>query len=160
MNRALAFTRIGTAVAIVAAATLALEACDDEVTPPQVVPGDVLLTLVSPNGAEGAVVLETTDGGVVSVGLVDVNMVSGIPVSSVANGEAFHLRSDGLSRIVAYRDQAGEISIEVGVEDVNDLPEWQIVEVGDGDNNLRSTLSGYDITVTVYRVDSPAGGGS
>ncbi len=150
---------LGIALTVVCAIAVGVNACDDEVTPPQVIPGSVVITLESPY-AEGAVVLETTDEGVIDVGLVDVTMAAGIPVVSIADGEAFHSRTGGISRIVAYRDRAGEINIEVSVEDVNAPQVWQIVEVADGDNELRTSLSGYEITTMVYRPDPPQGDGS
>jgi hypothetical protein len=149
--------RLTIALTVVGTVVLALGACDDEVTPPQAIPGSVIVTLQSPNDSEGAFVLRTTDRGTVDVELVDVTLLGQDPPDvRAADGGAFHFRAGGVSRIVAYRDQAGEISLELTVEDVNRPPQWQIVEVAGGDNTLRTSLSGYEIRAVVL----PQEGGS
>lgn len=139
--------RIGSvALGVVCAAALTFFACDDEVTPPAPVPGDIVLTLVSPNGPEAAIVLETTDDGVLDVALVSVASApgGGLAIIPVA-GDAVHFNADGISRIVAYLETPGDIALRISVADVNQLPEFQIIEVADGANRLREPLSGYQL---------------
>ena len=116
------------------AIALAAVACDDAPPEPEPVPGDVTVTLVSPNGSEGAAVLATADAGIVGVTAEE-------PV------RVFHWREGGVSRIVALRDEAGEIRFTMSLEDVARPPRLEVVEVADGTNRLRSTLTGYEIDV-------------
>lgn len=113
-------------------ANVGLAACGDDPTPPAPVPGDLLVTVVSPNGAEGAAVLETGDAGIVGIS---------------ANGaQAFHSRAGGLSRVVVLLDQAGELRFRLIVEDLNRPPRLRILEVADASNTLRPSLAGYSVT--------------
>ncbi len=118
--------------ALIALAALSFIACDDDPTPPEPVPGDLRVTVVSPNGVEGAAVLETGDAGIVGIS---------------ANGaQAFHRRAGGLSRIVVLLDQAGDVRFRLSVDDLNRPPRLRIVEVADGSNTLRPSLAGYSVT--------------
>ncbi|HSG80729.1 MAG TPA: hypothetical protein VLC48_00655 [Gemmatimonadota bacterium] len=135
------------AVGLGCAAVLAAVACDDEVTPPTPVPGDFVVALVSPNGEEGAVVLETTDAGILDVSLVVITRIAGGVEIEPAEGEAFHWRAGGTSRIVAYLNEPGEIGLMFSVDDLSRLPDLQIVEVADGENRLRAALTGYQVEV-------------
>jgi len=97
-------------------------------------PGDLVVRLVSPNGSEGAAVLQTTDGGITEI--------------AVAAGlQAFHWTEGGLTRIVLLRDEAGEIRFVISVEDQNRPPQLEIVEVADGANRLRASLAGYSVQI-------------
>lgn len=119
---------------LVAAVMIAAASCDDgDVTPPVPVPGDLVVTLVSPNGAEGAAVLETGDPGI-----VDIAGAGGV--------DTYHFeRAGGQSRIVVLLDAPGAIGFTLSVEDINDPPELAIVEVADPDNRLRADLTGYEV---------------
>lgn len=97
-------------------------------------PGVLDVRLVSPNGSEGAAVLETADEGITEI--------------AVEGGlQAFHWTEGGLTRIVLLRDEAGEIRFAMSVDDVNRPPQLEIVEIADGDNRLRASLTGYEIDV-------------
>lgn len=121
-----------TVIALALIATVGLVACGDDPTPPEPVPGDLLVTVISANGAEGAAVLETGDAGIVGIS---------------ANGaQAFHWRAGGLSRIVVLLGQAGELRFRLSVEDLNRPPRLRIVEVADASNTLRTSLAGYSVT--------------
>jgi hypothetical protein len=128
--------------ALAIAGLLAAVACDDappEPQPvpgdlPQPVPGDLDVTLVSPNGSEGAAVLETADEGIVEI--------------SVEEGlQAFHWTEGGLTRIVLLLDDVGELRFRMSVTDVNRPPRLDLVEVSDAMNRLRTSLAGYEIAV-------------
>jgi hypothetical protein len=120
---------LGLSVAI----ALASIACDDAPPEPRPIPGDVVVTLVSPNGAEGAAVLSTA-----GTGIVDVTAQESVRV--------FHWRAGGVSRIVVL------LWFTMSVENGARPPQMEVVEVADGDNRLRSSLMGYAVEV------EPAGG--
>ena len=123
-----------TACALSIACILAVVACDDTPPEPQPVPGDLDVRLVSPNGSEGAAVLQTTDGGI-----TDISVEEGL--------QAFHWTEGGLTRIVLLRDEVGEIRFVMSLEDVNRPPRLEVVEVADGVNRLRASLAGYAVDV-------------
>jgi hypothetical protein len=137
-------------------AGLAVFACDDEVTQPEPVPGAFVVVLVSPNGEEGAVVLETTNAGIGGIDLVAVTRTGDSVEIEAAEGEAFHWREGGISRIVAYREAPGEIGLRLSVDDLNQLPALQIIEVAGGDDVLRSDLSGYEVEVVMRQPEAEA----
>ncbi len=118
-----------TVIALALIATVGPVACDDDPTPPGPVPGDLIVTVVSPNGVEGAVVLETADAGIVGVAADD--------------AQVFHWRAGGLSRVVVLLDQAGDLRFRLSVEDLNRPPQLRIVEVADAANRLRPSHAGY-----------------
>ena len=97
-------------------------------------PGALTATLVSPNGAEASAVFEFTGG-------VDLSFVS------VVGGEAFYQHSGGSSRVVVVLDDPGEIQFRVGTADVGEIPQVTVIQVADGNNDLRPSVSGYEIRV-------------
>lgn len=117
-----------------AAALVASAACQDAPPGPAPVPGDLLVTLVSPNGAEGAALLTTAEAGIVEV-------TADAPV------QAFHWREAAVDRIVVLRDDAGVIRFRMSVEDVLRPPQLVVAEVADAANRLRATLTGYDVEI-------------
>jgi hypothetical protein len=126
--------RLRSAACALAIACLLAAACDDAPPEPQPVPGDLDVTLVSPNGSEGAAVLQTEDEGIVGI--------------SVEEGlQVFHWTEGGLTRIVLLLDDVGEVRFRMNVTDVNRPPQLELVEVSDGSNRLRSSLEGYEIAL-------------
>lgn len=123
------------ALALICAVAVSVLSCNDEVTPPVPLPGDLVVTLVSPNGPEAAVVLETTDEG-----------IDGI---QSLTGEAHHWRAGDVSRIVVLLEEPGEIRFALSLADVNRAPALQILEVADPDNRLRDDLSEYELETAV-----------
>lgn len=124
--------RIGLALAGLAA----LAACgSDRTAPPPPVPGDLRATLVSPNGAEGAAVVELIGSGL------------GDPRPEAGRLFAHHAR-DTL-RVIVVLESAGAIGFAVSVPDVNRPPAARVVEVADGLNGLRASLGGYRVDLTV-----------
>lgn len=121
-----------TAWALAIACCLAVAACDDAPPEPQPVPGDLVVRLISPNGAEGGAVLATGEAGIVRV-------TAETPV------QVYHWRESGEDRIVALRDESGEIRFRMSVADLNRPPRLDLVEVADGANRLRASLAGYEI---------------
>lgn len=121
---------------LIAFGVLSFSACGDDPTPPEPVPGDVLVTVVSPHGVEGAIVLETADAGIVGV--------------SADEAQVFHWRAGDLSRVVVLLDQAGELRFRLSVEDLNRPPRLRIVEVADALNRLRASHAGYVLRVAPW----------
>ena len=117
-----------------AAVLLAGSACEDSPPGPASVPGDVAVTLVSPNGAEGGAVLSTGEAGI-------------IEVSAEAAVQVYHWREAGEDRIVALCDAAGEIRFRMSVADVNRPPRLDVIEVADAANRLRASLAGYEVEI-------------
>jgi hypothetical protein len=113
------------------ATALAAAACDDVGQPPS--GRELNVTVVSPNGAEGAAVLETTAPGIVGV-------------ASEA-GDAFFSSSDTLTRIVVILDRPGALRFTLSFDTVPAPPALLLVEVADGANNLRDDLADYEVVV-------------
>jgi hypothetical protein len=130
------------AFAAAIACLLAAAACDDAPPEPQPLPGDLAVRVVSPNGSEGAAVLETGDEGITELSLEE-----GL--------RAFRWSEGGLTRIVLLRDEAGEIRFRMNVDDVNSPPRLHVVEVADAANRLRADLTGYDVIVEPLAGDNP-----
>lgn len=107
-------------------------------------PGSLLATLVSPMGNEASAVFELTGG----VGLGSV---------SSFGGEVFYQHFGGSTRIVVVMNDPGEIRFKVWTEDVGQLPDVTVIQVADGEDQLRTSLSGY--TVRFAREEDPAGVG-
>ena len=117
---------------LVCAAVIGTHACGEGPTPPQPLPGELLVTLVSPSGAEGAAVFETADAGLVEA-------------AAAEDGDAYLLRAGRTTRIVVIMDDPSEIRFTLRVQDVHAPPALRIVEVADGANRLRVNLSEYRV---------------
>jgi len=109
-------------------------------------PGDLLVTLVSPDGNEASAVFEVAGG--ISLGTV-----------SPVGGEVLYQHFGGLTRIVVVMDEPGEVQFQVRTEDVGHLPEVSVIQVADGENQLRTSLSGYTVQVTRVEDSSKKGRG-
>ena len=108
-------------------------------------PGQITVTLSSPNGSEASAVFEITGG-------TDLGFVS------AEGGETFHQHSLGSSRVVVILDEPGVIEFRVGTEDVGDLPAVQVIQVADGQNQLRSSVLGYEIHLEGQKYTYGGGG--
>ncbi|MFC1639609.1 hypothetical protein ACFL3B_02460 [Gemmatimonadota bacterium] len=95
-------------------------------------PGELHANVVSPNALDGAAVLEITGG---------------LGLGSIASddGEVFYQHDGGTTRLVVVLDNPGLITFRVRVDDVAELPSATVTQVSDGNNELRSSLSGYEI---------------
>lgn len=98
------------------------------------VPGELVISVVSPNGPEGAAVLETEDRGVLSV-------------ASAPSGQVFIGGTQLLTRIIVILSEPGPIVATLNVADVNDPPRFRIVEVADDSNVVRESLGGYSLSM-------------
>ena len=111
----------------------ALTACGSD-QPVPLGPGALEATLVSPNGPEGAAVLELAGPGLGEV--------------TVAEGEVFEQADGNTTRLVIVRDIPGQIRFRVQVIERSEPPTATVVEVADGTNELRSSISGYQVEFT------------
>ena len=108
-------------------------------------PGWLQADLLSPNGPESAVVLELVGGRDLSnPGLV--------------GGEVFFEQDGNILRIVAVLDDPGSIRLDIRTEDVAKLPSAAVIQVADGENELRTSLQGYRVSFT--QVPDGQGGAS
>jgi hypothetical protein len=123
------FKRAVAACLVVAAAAAA---CGDSGPSGPSGPGAFRADLFSPNGVEGAAVFEITGG----VGLGDV---------SVSGGEVLYDHGSTATQVIVLLDNPGQIRFQIRSENVGLLPTVTVVQVADGDNELRETLSGYDV---------------
>lgn len=114
---------------MVALCMLASTACDNS-TPPNTA-GTLTAVLVSPNGAEGAAILDVA-GTVESFGAD-----TGITVFTTPSATG--------TRVIVVRMTPGELSVRLALEDVSKPPTVSVVEVADGDDKLRQSLSGYRV---------------
>lgn len=121
-------------LALAVLVTAGTAGCGEDPTGQAPIPGRMMATMVSPIGAEGAAVLEVTSGTVTSVSSDDPDLlvyrVQGQPV-----------------RIVALRGTAGVIVFRLATDDVTRPPELHLVEVGAPDDQLRTSLGGYAVTL-------------
>ncbi len=108
-------------------------------------PGTFTVTLVSPHGNEGSAVFELVGG----IGLGTVSPVG---------GEVFYQHFGGSTRVVVVMDDPGEVGFRLRTEEVRENPEVSLLQVASGEDELRSSLSGYTIRIEGERDPSAKGG--
>jgi hypothetical protein len=57
----------------------------------------------------------------------------------------FYEHDGSTTRLVVILDDPGPITFRVRVDDVAELPSATVIQVADGDNELRTSLSEYEI---------------
>jgi hypothetical protein len=137
--------RVFFSVAFIGTVLLVAGACDSTGLGVPKGRGQIIATLSSPNGNEASAVFEITGG-------TDLSVVSAV------GGETFHQHSVGSSRVVVILDEPGVIRFQVETEDVSDLPSVSVIQVADGLNQLRSSLSGYEVHIEGTKFSSNGGG--
>lgn len=95
-------------------------------------PGSIGVDLVSPNGAEASAVLEVVGG-------------TGLGAVTVFGGDVFYQHRSDTTRVVIVLDTPGQISFRIRSQDVRNLPSVALVQVADGNDQLRDSLVGYGI---------------
>ncbi len=110
-----------------------LSACNTSPSGPSG-PGRLEVSLASPNGSEGAAVIVLKGSGLFELGGVA--------------GQIFTARSADSLVAVVVLDEPGVIKFTVRVEDVAVVPSARVVEVAGADNQLRTSLAGYEFQVT------------
>lgn len=114
---------------LVVAAIAMVAACDS--TEPNE-PGTITAVVVSPAGAEGAAVLDVNGTVESFTAPSDVTMFT----TPAASG----------TRVILVRSTPGELSVNLTVPDVGSPPTVSIVEVAGGDDQLRASLTGYQVS--------------
>ena len=99
-------------------------------------PGSVRVDLLSPNGAEGSAVFEVRGGG------------TGLGVVTTAGGEVYYDHGTDATRVVVILDSPGQIGFLVRTRDLRNLPSVTVTQVADGNDQLRGSLSGYEVELT------------
>ncbi|GMR11851.1 MAG: hypothetical protein BMS9Abin29_0036 [Gemmatimonadota bacterium] len=98
---------------------------------PELRPGLLTASLVSPNGSEGAVLIS----------LVGV----GVGFAESVEGRVFTFSRGDTTRILLVLDKPGELAFRISVPDVATPPVATVVQVADGTNALRADLSAYRV---------------
>ncbi|MGI9628571.1 MAG: hypothetical protein ACR2QM_17180 [Longimicrobiales bacterium] len=108
-------------------------ACDDGSTSPGAQPGTVTATLTSPNGPEGAALVEIT-----------------APAAQVtqATGQLYSSTDDSATQVLIVLDEAGVIRFDLALPDIQSRPTYRVLQVSGPDDRLRSDLSGYTLEFT------------
>jgi hypothetical protein len=98
--------------------------------------GPVRVTLISPNGAEGAALFELPIAGILDVRA---------PVGALVNAQ-----SGGKRQVALFASQPSPIVLELTVADQTELPEVRLLQVSGPDDQPRA-LTGYRVQVEVPR---------
>jgi hypothetical protein len=107
-------------------------------TAPTAVPGTLTARLVTPNGDDGAIVIEISGPAPVA----DVTVaVQGAVVHSRANGN--------MTRLAVFGSLASGALARFSVPDVNAAQQYsaQVTEVSDRANALRTSVTGYQVSI-------------
>ena len=110
-------------------------------------PGFLLVTLLSPSGQDGSAVFELTGGE----DLGDV-----FPVE----GEVFYRPIADVTRVVAVMDDPGAVQFRIRTGNVGTLPQVAVLQVADGNNDLRDSLAGYSVSIVQEKDSSGKKGGT
>ena len=109
---------------------LLLPACRDQ--GPVSGPGVITATLVSPNGSEGAAIINLLGEGI------------GGP-TGLGDTEAFAHGVGTTMRVVLINQAGGDLSFQFQVRDTLELPEWVVIQVAGPNDSLRSVTAGYEL---------------
>ncbi len=101
---------------------------------PVSVPGILTATVESPNGAEGAALIRLIGGGVAFV-----EPLTGALHTSVLGDT---------TKVLVVLDTPGDIAFRLNVADTTRPPVATLIQVADGQNELRAGLIGYSVRFT------------
>jgi hypothetical protein len=123
---------------------LLLPGCSDTTAPRPPEPGLLTITLATPHDDDAALVLT-----VVSPQGITPAVIEAVPGS----GEeplVYHRQSEATTRVAIVGTIVDGALVRFSVPDVNRAGDYtvQLVEVADGSNALRESLTGYSVTVT------------
>lgn len=121
----------------VPALALALAGCDGGGTGDSPDGGEYVAALESPNGPEGAAVLELSGSGVESITATSLSL--------------FRQPTSEGTRLMLVREPAGRLEFRVRMAAGSRPPAVRVVEVVDGDDRQRAPLDGYQVTFTPVR---------
>ena len=108
-------------------------------TAPVAVPGTLTVRLVTPNADDGAILLEITGPAPIA------------DITAAVQGAVVHSRTNGnTTRVAVFGSLAGGALVKFSVPDVNAAPQFtgQVTEVSDRASALRTSVGGYQITIT------------
>jgi hypothetical protein len=111
---------------------LAVGSCDDLGPSGPRGPGTVQVELVSPYGSEGSAVFEVVEG-------------TGLGIVTTTGGEVYYEHGADATRVVVILDAPGQIGFRLQTENVRRLPQVTLTQVADGNDELRGSLSGYEV---------------
>ena len=111
------------------AAVTTVAACGDE--GPASGPGTVTAVVASPNGDEGAAVLTLSGTGIGEI--------------TAVSGEVFSRPEGSDVTVVIINESAGELAFRIALADTTQKPAATLVEVAAPDDDLRTTLAGYEV---------------
>lgn len=114
-----------------------LSACSDSPSVPSG-PGELLVTLESPHGSEGAAVLEVTGGSFASARLLHSH--EGLLFTE-------HLTPEE-ALVAVILDAPGEVRFLITLDDLGAPPSVGVHSVSDGQDRLRSSTAGYQVKLT------------
>ena len=118
-------------LAVFAIAATGLAGCEGSTKPDG--PGTLTAELVSPNGAEGAAILDVVGSVDTFTGSSDVS----VHTTPIANG----------TRVIVVRLNPGTLQLSLRVPDVSNPPAITVVEVAAGDDKLRPSVAGYQVNI-------------
>ena len=108
-------------------------------TAPVAVPGTLTVRLVTPNADDGAILLEITGPAPIA------------DITAAVQGAVVHSRIVGnTTRVAVFGSLAGGALVKFSVPDVNAAPQFtgQVTEASDRASTLRTSVTGYQITIT------------
>ena len=109
---------------------LATAACSDQA--PVSGPGMMTVTLVGPNGAEGAALVSLLGDGVGEI-------------AGLGSTEAYAETNVDGTRLVLINQVGGDLAFQVAVTDTTDLPAWVVSQVAGPDDELRADVRAYTL---------------
>jgi ABC-type hemin transport system ATPase subunit len=95
-------------------------------------PGTMTATVVGPNGAEGAALIELLGGEIGDI-------------TSVGDTEVFAQRGLASTRVVLINQNGGTLAFQVAVADTTEPPAWLVQQVAAPDDALRTDASTYGL---------------
>lgn len=112
-----------------AALLIAGGACAD--AGPDVEPGVLSASLVSPNGSEGAALINLVGSGIGNV--------------EASTGRVFQFARGDTTRALFILDAPGVVAFRVPVPNIHEPPLATVTQVADGENGLRPDASAYRV---------------
>jgi len=94
-------------------------------------PGQLEAVLESPNGSEGAAMLQFVGPGITGV--------------QAQGAEIYRTTSGDTTRVIVVVETAGKLSVFLQLTDLSMPPDWTILQVSGPDDALRPSLSGYRV---------------
>jgi hypothetical protein len=75
---------------------------------------------------------------------------------TTTGGEVYFHHAGGSSKVIVLLDTPGSIRFRVETQEVADLPSVAVDQVADGEDELRTSVSGYQVQIA--QIEIPSGG--